>query len=288
MTHRGLGDSYFAGAERFGPTVPPPSEPPGRPEAPDLPVAPIPAEAPVLSDPAAWREAHIRRLSLLGHFASVLIVIVAVISAGYAWASWNTHGVVKDTFTRPFDFSEEQMWARLEAADNLSLIAGWAYFAIHIAAGIVVIVWLWRARQNSEELSDGLHTRARGWVIGGWLVPIVSWWFPYQVVRDVWRASDPATRTIPGELRFVRGHGLVGWWWFFWVVTTVTAGASLRHFRDEPTDAETVDEVIGWFRTGAIYDTVSTAAEVLAAVLIVLIIRRISRWQETPVPAART
>lgn len=263
MTRSGLGDSYFGPSPFDGTPAGPPSA--ARPR----------------------REAHLQRLSLVGHLASVLVAIVAVISVLSTWTTWNTLAVVKDVFSRLFEFTEEQAIGRLEAAENLGLIAGWAYLAIHLAGAVVFIFWLWRARHNAEILSDGLHTRGRGWVIGGWFTPFVAWWFPYQVVRDVWRATDPATRMVDGELRLARGGRLVGWWWAMWVIATVAATVSFRHFRNEP-NVESVDEIIRWVRLGAVYDTVSVVAEVVCAVLIVLIIRRISTWQEAPEPAERT
>lgn len=233
------------------------------------------------------REGSLQRVGLLGHFASLLIAVVAVASAFYAWTQWNSLGIIEDVVARPFAFSEEQALARFEAADNLTLISVWLYAAIAVASGVVFIIWLWRAHHNAEVLSDGEHTRARGWVIGAWFVPIVLWWFPYQVVRDVWRATDPATRSIPGELRLLRGGSLVGLWWTCWIVASMATFISVRHTRSEPGVDATADEFVRWFRLGSVYDTVATVFEILAVVLVFVVIRRIGRWQEAAVDGAR-
>lgn len=233
------------------------------------------------------RGGSLHRVGILGHFASLLMAVVAVASAFYAWTQWNSLRVIEDFVARPFAFTEEQALARLEAADNLTRISVWLYGVLFVAAAVVFIIWLWRARNNAEVLSDRQHTRARGWAIGGWFVPIVSWWFPYQVVRDVYLAADPATRATSGELRFARGGRLVGLWWTCWVVFSVAAIMSVRHTRNEPGADATVGEFVRWFRQGTVYDTVSTVFEVLAVVLIFLVIRRISRWQEAAVEGAR-
>lgn len=57
--------------------------------------------------------------------------------------------------------------------------------------GIVFVIWLMRARENAENLSPYPHRRTRGWLFGGWLVPVVNLWFPKQIVDDIWRASSP-------------------------------------------------------------------------------------------------
>lgn len=51
------------------------------------------------------------------------------------------------------------------------------------------------------------------WVWVGWLFPILSLWYPKQVVDDVWRGtvqnpSQPNT----------------GWWWGTWVATQLLGG----------------------------------------------------------------
>jgi hypothetical protein len=48
-----------------------------------------------------------------------------------------------------------------------------------------------------------------GWL--GWWVPIVSVWFPFQVVRDVLRGSR-----LPGS-------AVVGFWWAAWLTLAVTS-----------------------------------------------------------------
>jgi hypothetical protein len=94
---------------------------------------------------------------------------------------------------------------------GLALVAGW----------VTGSMWLFRARKNAELLSPGaLFVRSPGWAWGGWICPIVSFWFPFQVVRDTHRA--------------VASHfsaTLIGWWWALFLFMTVggrIAGQSER------------------------------------------------------------
>jgi hypothetical protein len=84
---------------------------------------------------------------------------------------------------------------------GLALIAGW----------ITASLWLFRARKNAELLAPGaLFVRSPGWAWGGWVCPIVSLWFPFQVVRDTHRAV--ASSFVPS---------LVGWWWALFLFMSV-------------------------------------------------------------------
>ncbi|SDD10901.1 DUF4328 domain-containing protein [Auraticoccus monumenti] len=102
--------------------------------------------------------------------------------------------------------------ARYRAADDAlgvstpyDAVSSASFFPM-LAAWIVTSVWLGTARTNALTIRPGSpHQHGPAWVWLGWVVPIVSLWFPYQVVRDVWRVSGPVDRS------------LLGWWWGTWV-----------------------------------------------------------------------
>jgi hypothetical protein len=72
-------------------------------------------------------------------------------------------------------------------------------------------MWLHRARTNAERLGPGrVWTRSSGWAWGGWVCPVVSFWFPFQVVRDTHRNVSPLG-TSP----------VVGWWWALYLTFVV-------------------------------------------------------------------
>ena len=69
-----------------------------------------------------------------------------------------------------------------------SLLGGLAL----LASWITGAMWLHRARKNAEAFNPSFHhTRSAGWAWGGWICPIVNLWFPFQVVRDTYRAVTP-------------------------------------------------------------------------------------------------
>jgi hypothetical protein len=50
------------------------------------------------------------------------------------------------------------------------------------------------------------------WVWLGWVIPVVSLWFPYQVVRDILRATCGAVRGVSVP------RNLLGPWWTSWLL----------------------------------------------------------------------
>jgi hypothetical protein len=74
-------------------------------------------------------------------------------------------------------------------------------------AGIIVIMWLARARANADALYPAPHRLGAGWAIGSWFVPVANLFLPVLVVLDVVKASNPAGRSIPQ----------VAVWWAGWI-----------------------------------------------------------------------
>lgn len=82
-----------------------------------------------------------------------------------------------------------------------------------VGALVVLLVWSHRATTNARVL--GQHTtHSPGWAIGAWLVPIVNFWYPYQVVRDLLPEGHPQRRQV-------------GLWWITYLVGSFLALAPL-------------------------------------------------------------
>ncbi|WP_189060658.1 DUF4328 domain-containing protein [Longimycelium tulufanense] len=141
---------------------------------------------------------------------------------------------------------------------------------LEIAAPVVFIVWLWRARNNAELRCRAPHRLARGWTIGGWFCPIVQLWFPLILMIDVWRASDPRTPADAGELGVGRRSWLVYGWWIAWMLAAAINVAS---------------GLVSWGQTGwstlLALTTVSALLTVAAAIMVALIVQTVTGWQTT-------
>jgi hypothetical protein len=210
----------------------------------------------------------IRRVGGLGTAVSVLVGVVVVLDLVSTWTTWNAYGLVRDYVNRV----NEVAAADLDSADDTSSAVGWGYTAAVVAAGVVFVTWLWRARVNAEAICPAPHSRSRGWAVGSWICPVVNLRFPYVFVDDVYRASRPDNPPDLYDLRSVPGNRVLGLWWACWLGGVIVSYLAVVTWRR----AASIDTL----RTAAVMETIASVAMVGAAVTIIMIVREISGWQD--------
>ena len=126
---------------------------------------------------------------------------------------------------------------------------------------ILVIMWLYRATKNLSALGV-LPRYGPGWAIGGWFVPIVSFFIPKKMVNDAWRAGR--TDDEPPDWLHV--------WWGLWIVLSLMTNAGGRGVTDSA-DLSKIQQ----------QDQLDIAIGVIAIVaglLLIRVIRDVTRRQD--------
>ncbi|MFG2354705.1 DUF4328 domain-containing protein [Streptomyces sp. NPDC048521] len=209
----------------------------------------------------------------LGRAAAALLGLVVSADLFAVWADVVQMGVAGDLAD---GITGSDVIDRADRADSLYRAAGLAQVTALLATMAVYLCWLWRVRVNAEVFNPGGHSKARGWTIGGWFVPVVNLWFPRRVVLDIFDSSATwANRP---------GHALVNAWWSVWLVSLFADRAASRMYGRADTAAA--------LRDAARQMLFSDAFDVVAAVLAVLVVLKITRMQHEralagpmPIPA---
>jgi hypothetical protein len=156
----------------------------------------------------------------------------------------------------------------VSVASGLTVITG-------LLAVVLVMTWAYRARTNSAAYTASEFRRSRGWAIGGWICPVVALWFPYQVVKDIWTASD-TSRPNGLAVKAWQATALLPVWW-----TCLIAGAAIGWLAsslystgmDEPLESS------GPLHTSIIFDYMSAGFDIAAAITFIVIVATVSRFQ---------
>ncbi|MEU8274097.1 DUF4328 domain-containing protein [Microbispora bryophytorum] len=160
----------------------------------------------------------------------------------------------------------------LETNDRFSTMSGLVETVAYYATAVMFLIWLFRARANAETLSPWPHRRARPWLIFGWFAPIVSLWFPKQIVDDIWTSSKPGAVREAGSLAAARRSGLVWTWWLAWWVTSfVTRGLSVLFANPKELPA---------IRDAALFGVAGNVLTIGAAALAIAVVLTITRFQD--------
>lgn len=147
-------------------------------------------------------------------------------------------------------------------------VLSWTTIGVQLVTEVVFLRWLWLARANAEAINPAPHRHGPIWVIAGWIVPVVCFWYPQAVVRDIWNASNPERPRGAPSLVATSGAIVVTRWWAAFVTSRLVQLVHLP-VADAP-------------RGAAVFGTISFAAYLLAAPLIITIITRITTWQSSP------
>lgn len=134
---------------------------------------------------------------------------------------------------------------------------------VGIAAFVLTGIWLSRARRNADRIAPDQQRRSTVWVWLGWLVPVVSLWFPKQIVDDVWRST-------------VRDPGLpsTGWWWGSWIAAQVLNVAAAQAF------TITGEPRAGFLEFLDLFELLAALATTIAVLQWIHVVRTVSQAQD--------
>ncbi|MGW1507807.1 DUF4328 domain-containing protein [Streptomyces sp. NPDC002394] len=152
-------------------------------------------------------------------------------------------------------------------------------FLVFLATIVVFIVWFHRLRNNAEVWAGDLQGWKPGWAIGGWFVPIGNLWIPRMIAASIWRAS----RREPYAADGARELTILNAWWVFWIADWVVDRLATQLYKR----AETPEA----YDTAAAWSLASYAVNIVAAVLAILVVRRLTSMQHAKatgmIPAAQ-
>lgn len=148
-------------------------------------------------------------IATLATAAQVLLVVsgaLSLVTVGIELLGIGASTAFLDGRTRAVDV--------LDIYDAISPVVAVLWTLAFLAAGVLWVVWQYRVAKQVE----GRTRRSPAWHAGSWFVPIISVWFPYQNISDLWRAVG---RTRPSWLIV---------WWLLWLASGAVGQVAGRSF----------------------------------------------------------
>ncbi|GAB2681094.1 DUF4328 domain-containing protein [Kribbella swartbergensis] len=232
---------------------------------------PQPALSAVRDHEEEWQPHAAEEFQQVGTVGKIAIGLLGASTLTHllsTWSDWNTYSVVNRYLGGMPNVDD----ADLNRADAIAKVTAVPNVIISVAAAVVFVIWLWRARVNSEVFCQADHRRSHGWVLASWFCPGPNLWYPKQIVDDVWLASDPKTPVYADDLRRFRTPALTSVWWVTWV-GALAFDVVVRRF------LMWMEATVGSLRGIALAGTASLVLTAVSAVAATLVIRKINAMQ---------
>lgn len=170
------------------------------------------------------------------------------------------------------DISLEELEANTFRQSAMAIL----YLLVLLPTAITFLVWFFRAHRNLEALGATSLRHTPRWAVLGFIVPVLNFIRPMQVMSEVWRETmtDPSPDgardllTIPNPST----PPVVATWWVLWLLSEALSRFSAYQLPDQPT----LYDVSTAARMGVLENALAIPAAILAAV----IVYRVSRRQE--------
>ena len=124
------------------------------------------------------------------------------------------------------DLAELRLLLRATGGDHVALEAReaqfttneillWIQVTLFVATAVAFLAWLFQARVNLRAFGVRRPSYSRHWVVWSFLVPLVNLFRPYQVIREIWQASDPKSHDAFNWRSLPVSKLLPAWWALF-------------------------------------------------------------------------
>jgi len=159
----------------------------------------------------------------------------------------------------------------LSGNDLRQKIIGIVSSAVFISSGIIFIFWFRRAYYNlHQRFADCKYDE--GWAAGGWFVPVISLYYPYQIMKELWVKSSQIITKRKGEDMKKSNLTLLISWWTLWLVVNFLSNIILKSIFKE----NTISNLI----TTTELDIISSILDIPLAIITFIIIKKLSEKEE--------
>lgn len=104
------------------------------------------------------------------------------------------------------------------AHDARLRLIGAVELSLTFAAGITLLVWVYRVNRNAHTFGTEGMSYSPGWSVGWFFMPLANLYMPFKVLRELWQVATPGAGT---QWRKAPISPLVAAWWIACLVRGV-------------------------------------------------------------------
>ena len=150
-------------------------------------------------------------------------------------------------------------------------LLGTVYLALNFGGFIVCVIlvgfFVYRATRNLRLSNARGVDIGPAWAVGWYFIPFANLVKPFQSMKEIWISSHDPERAA-GD-----APSTLSWWWGCWLGANFIANASTAMSNQAGADPSML-------KVGYAIDAVSSAPSIIAAILLMGILRQIARAQD--------
>ena len=153
---------------------------------------------------------EIRNNQIWARLAIFLLWLQMVYGLGAIFIAYNSYALIS---RHSIGFGYDEKFNILEATlieVNVSLF---------IVTSLIFLIWFWQVYANFHVLHPKKATFGKVWAIIGWFLPLLNFYIPFAIMREIWLENQEETDDSLNEKRY----RWVIWWWMFSLMAFVIA-----------------------------------------------------------------
>lgn len=168
--------------------------------------------------------------------------------------------------------------SELDAAENDSRVQTIAIFQlfVFITTAIFFLVWKNQAYKNLDPLNATGREYSSGWAVGAYFVPFLNLFRPFQIMREIWRGSDPnfINNSINSNItwKVAPSNPILPLWWTFSLINKFFGYLSFRMSNQ----INTIQQIKN-------YSTVTLISDIIGipyAIILIILAKDLNKRQE--------
>lgn len=105
---------------------------------------------------------------------------------------------------------------------SLSILAALSLMCSYLGCVVFFLMSIFRARKNVDSFGVTGMKHSAGGTVGWFFVPIACLFKPFQVISEIWKASDPKVdASNPTGWIASAGSMLLNFWWALWIISNL-------------------------------------------------------------------
>lgn len=232
------------------------------------------------SVPANWR--RVGRLAVAVQIFLWLEILFNLVSTAFLWRILG----VLSAWLQELEY-ESPLLDSFDDLETSYLSLAFPQFGVSLLTALFFCLWLYAAAKQARHFSGKHLGMSPGFIVGSFFIPILNFWKPYMGVKRVYNAS------LGGKAPFTKRSSLVLAWWLCFLLMNYANNISyhfvmktMRHYEHAE---ESWEQFLIYMRsevTSHQFDLVSSLVAVPAALITIVLIRRLTRAQNRLVERA--